>query len=214
MRPFEQLNHCQLKEELRARQIYNFGTTKKDAWEKLHDSLRGVRRVPSLLMNNPTQKIEISNLQSYTILECEPLHDVKGHLSNILEELPYLLEIEHAVKCKELLDVDLFKKDTKTGADYRLAAIHQLSLLHRLSAPHKVIKLMETVVVISELLYSDDSKRSPQTVLRLYNTTFLHHKLCKALFQETKKTLWVTSTCTCCSCTSTVPHSVPALLQC
>ena len=45
---------------------------------------------------------------------------MKSHLNNVLEELPYILEKEHAVK---VLDVDLFKEDTKTGADYRLAAI-------------------------------------------------------------------------------------------
>ena len=152
--------------------------------EKLTEVLRGVQRVPSLLLHNPTQNISTLNLQHYTILECEPLHDMKGHLRNIFDVLPSILEKKLALRCKELLDVDLFQKNTKRGADCRLAAIHLLSLLKQLTAPPKVVKLIETMVVISELLYADHKKRSPQTVLQLYNSTYLHHEICKDLFEE------------------------------
>lgn len=79
--------HVQLKEELRSRKIYDFGFTKKDTKQKLVEALKGVQRVPSLLIHTPTQSIETLNLQNYTILECEPLHDIKGHLSNIFDAL-------------------------------------------------------------------------------------------------------------------------------
>ena len=175
IRPFERLTTDQMKEELRARQIYDFRSTKKDTKEKLNEAL----------LYNPTQNIETVNLKNYTILECEPLHDMKDHLSNLFDALPSILEKELATRCKQLLHVDLFQKDTKRGADCRLAAIHLLSLLERSPAPKKVVKLMETIVIISEILYADDIKRSPQTVLQLYNSTFLHHELCKDLFHET-----------------------------
>jgi hypothetical protein len=185
IRPFDRLTSTQLKKELRARKIYDFGPTKKDVKERLNEHLRGIQRVPSLLLHNPTQHIGTLNLQNYTILECEPLHDIKGHLTNIFEALPSILERELAKSCKELLDVDLLQKDTKRGADCRLTAIHLLSLLKQSPAQKNVVRLIETIVSIAELLYSDDTKRSPQAVLKLYNSTFLHHELCKILFEGT-----------------------------
>ncbi len=37
-----------------------------------------------------------------------------------------------------------------------------------------VLKLIETIVDMSEILYSDESKRSTRLILRLYNTSWLH----------------------------------------
>ena len=76
IRPFERLTNKQLKEELRVREMYDFGSTKTDTRQALNEVLRGVQRVPSLLLNSPTEKVQNLNLnlQKYTILECEPLH--------------------------------------------------------------------------------------------------------------------------------------------
>ncbi len=52
------------------------------------NELLGVQRVPSLLVTKPEQPLTELNLDTYTILDCEPLHDLKGHLTNVLEELP------------------------------------------------------------------------------------------------------------------------------
>lgn len=189
IRPFEHLTNNQLKEELRARKIYDFGSAKADTRQSLNEALRGVQRVPSLLLSSPTKNIQTLNLQNYTILECEPLHDLKGHLCNVFEILPTILEKELAASCKTILDIDLFKKDTKRGADCRLTAIHLLSLLSRSpSTPYKVLRLIQTIVIIGEILYADDTNRSPQSVLKLYNCSFLHHELCKELFNTTVMT--------------------------
>ena len=186
IRPFERLTNDQLKEELRARELYDFGSTKADTRQSLNEALRGVQRVPSLLLNSPVENIRTLNLENYTILECEPLHNLKGHLSNVFAILPTILGKELAASCKTLLNIDLFQKDTKRGFDCRLTAIHLLSLLKRSPAtPNKVLQLIQTIVIISEILYADDTKRSPQTVLKLYNSTFLHHELCKELFNNT-----------------------------
>ncbi len=109
---------------------------------------------------------------------------MKGHLQNLFDELPAVLDKKLAKEVKALLDVDL-GKDMKTGGDYRLTAIHLLTLLRKRKSPPKVLLLLETIVEISELLYADDSKRSPKTVLRLYNSTWLHFELCCDLFQST-----------------------------
>ena len=47
--------------------------------------------------------------------------------------------------------------------------------------------LLSTAVKISECLYSSDLKRTPKTVLQLYNCSWLHHELCKCLFSKPKE---------------------------
>ena len=158
--------------------------------KKLTDSLKeifmGVQRVPSLLLTNPTQSLEDLNLQNYTIFDCEPLHDLKGHLSNLFDELPQLLEKSLADDVKSVLNVHLHMKETKRGGDFRLAAVHVLALLRkRESTPAEVLKLIETAVDISELLYADEDKGSPKCILILYNTTWLHFELCSELLSAT-----------------------------
>ena len=46
---------------------------------------------------------------------------------------------------------------------------------------------MSTAVKISERLYSSDVKRTPKTVLQLYNCSWLHHELCKCLYSKPKE---------------------------
>ena len=62
---------------------------KPELTEKLALTLQGAQSAPTFLTGNPTQPLTELNLQHYEIPDCEPLHDVKGHLSN---HLPYLLE--------------------------------------------------------------------------------------------------------------------------
>lgn len=57
----------------------------------LNDTLRGVTRVPALLLINPTQSLSSLNLGAYEVLASEPLHDIKGHIINLITELPYVL---------------------------------------------------------------------------------------------------------------------------
>ena len=100
-------------------------------------------------MLNPTQRLSEVNLQHYTILDCEPLHDLKGHIQNIFDELPKVLHKTLPVEVKALLDTDL-GKDMKTGGDYRLASIHLLTLLQRRTPQSKVLHLIRTLAEISE----------------------------------------------------------------
>lgn len=71
-------------------------------------------------------------------------------------------------------------------ADYRLAAVHLLALLRRRSVHHHIVKLVETIVTVSEILYATDDKRSPRQILCLYNSTWLHHELYNDLFPNPK----------------------------
>ena len=153
--------------------------------DKLTDLLKGAQRVPTLLLHSPQQPLSDLNLENYNVLECEPLHDIKGHIQNVLSVLPEILDKETAAHLSDILDADL-KKDPKTGADYRLAIIHVYAMLRQTSIDPNIVKLLETIVLISEILYSNDSKRTPRQILQLYNTTWLQHELCSHLFHTPK----------------------------
>ena len=73
--------------------------------------LRGVQRVPTLLLNNPTQLLDELNLQDYTILDCEPLQDMKGHSQNLVDEVQHILNKQLADDSKKLINTNLKKQD-------------------------------------------------------------------------------------------------------
>lgn len=87
-----------------------------------------------------------------------------------------------------MLHVHLERKETKRGGDYRITIIRLLALLRRKLTPPKVLQLIETAVTISDLLYMEETNRSPRTILRFYNATWLHFELCCELFATTSKT--------------------------
>ena len=88
LEPFKTLSIDQLQQELRMRDIYH---TKKEAEAVLTNTLKGVQRVPSILITNPAINPTDLHLQHYAILGSEPPYDLKGHLSNVFTELPYVL---------------------------------------------------------------------------------------------------------------------------
>ena len=49
--------------------------------------LCGFVHVSTLLMNDPCQTLQFINMDKYTILECEPVHDLKGHIHNFFIEV-------------------------------------------------------------------------------------------------------------------------------
>ena len=103
MKAFDGLTVSQLAQELEARDVSTTGLLKPEMAAKLQGILRGFLRVPSLLMYNPTQSLQDYNLHKYTVLDCEPLHDLKGHLHNIFIEVEAHLQSEVASACKDIL---------------------------------------------------------------------------------------------------------------
>jgi len=183
VRPFKQMTSEQLQQELRTRNVFHTHTRKSDLQQELNRVLKGVQRVPTLLLQYPSQPLGDLNLDRYTILDCEPLHDLKGHLANVLTELPFVISDKClATECKQMIEIHL-SKDKTTGGDYRLAAIHLLALL-RGKAPSNVTLLLQTIVEISEIMYADDTKRTARSVLRLHNLTWFHHELCRDTFEH------------------------------
>ena len=181
LKPFDSLKVNELREELTAR-----GTTmKKDMLAKMLEStLSGVVRVPAL---NPTQSLSTLNLDRYEVIASEPLHDLKGHIINLITELPYILpSVDTATQCNHLISCCL-AKEKKSGADMRRVVIQLYLLLKDLDCTNKILLLLQTIIKIGEILYSRDNARSPRQLLQLYNSCWLHMELCVDLFPAPKK---------------------------
>lgn len=129
LRPFDNLKVNDLRTELGARGICIEGMLKDHLQKTLNETLRGVMRVPALLLTDPTQCLSSLNLLKYA---SEPLHDIKGHIINLITELPYVLPPgDVATKCNHLIDCCL-SKEKKSGADLRRTII-QIYLYSKIS---------------------------------------------------------------------------------
>ncbi|KAL5509921.1 hypothetical protein EMCRGX_G005368 [Ephydatia muelleri] len=88
LKPFENLRKAELELELAQRGItFPKKTNKIELEANLLGLLSGFVRVPTLLLKDPCQTLQSINMDKYTILECEPLHDLKGHIHNLFVEV-------------------------------------------------------------------------------------------------------------------------------
>ena len=177
LKPLEKLNVADLRKELQTRGVQTQGMLKPQLLLTLTNILHGAQRVPTLLTLYPTQSLSSINLLKNEVLDCEPLHDLKGHLFNLLPEIRNLLPLPLGSECQQL-DTTLPKQNV-SGAFLRVAAIKRLIKLQNHSAhvDKFLLALVNTVVRISELIYLFDLKRTPKTILQLYNVTWYHHEL-------------------------------------
>ena len=122
IKPFANLRVAQLRDELCTRGVLDDDHPKKELQQKLTSILKGVQRVPILLLFNPTKNTGRGS-PGYIYYLSETLHDIKGHLGN-LKELPYILP--HKVRENTQKIIEAKTKEKMTGADYRVAAIELL----------------------------------------------------------------------------------------
>ena len=100
------------------------------------------------------------NLQDYEVLDCEPLHDFKGHAYNVLQEIPGLLEQPVQNEIRQVIETTVPKKKL-CGALVRAAVIKVYLKLHKCTGvPQDVKLLIGTLARISESLYSFDKSRT------------------------------------------------------
>ncbi len=148
--------------------------------------LKGAQRVPTLLTLNPTQTLLSLNLHEYEVLDCEPLHDFKGHAYNLLTEIPTLFESPLKEEIKTLIETTAPKQKV-TGVLLRTATIKlYLKLLKLHQVDKTVTMLLGILVKISEILYAQHFNRTPRTVLQFYNVTWIQHELCCELLPNPK----------------------------
>lgn len=78
--------------------------------------------------------------------------------------------------------IQTYKAKEITCADLRQILIQLYAcILERAPTEEDVLKLLETAVRISVLMYLPSVQRSPKHILQLYNCTWLHHTLCRKL---------------------------------
>ena len=66
----------------------NLKKTKKDLIPQLKMVLKGIKRLPILLLNNSLSSLSLIELANYEITMVECMHDVAYHIDNVLVELP------------------------------------------------------------------------------------------------------------------------------
>ena len=120
-------------------------------------------------------------LELYEILPCEPLHDVKGHIQNLFEEIPYHTKKEKLLQ--KTIDHVMGGKNCNRRVDYRVGLI-QLVVLLRDKIDNDIFNIFETMCEIQEVVYSGESKRSVEMILRLQNQSFLHRMLLKKIVKD------------------------------
>ena len=187
LKPLDNLLVDHLRAELQARGCCTRGKLKPALQSELTTILKGVQRVPTLLTLNPTQTLQSLNLEHYEIMDCEPLHDFKGHAFNLLQEIPHLFSTPLKENIKDIIETTAPKQKV-TGALLRVATIKlYLKLLKLSEVDNRVKQLIGTLVKISEILYAKNASRSPKAVLQLYNVTWMHHELCCDLIPNPKE---------------------------
>ena len=114
LKPLENLKIDELRQELEMRGCDTSGMLKPDMQQLLSTILKGAQRVPTLLTHNPRQSLSSLNLSQYEVMDCEPLHDFKGHASHLLTELTKLLSGRLQKECTKIIETTAAKPATDT----------------------------------------------------------------------------------------------------
>ena len=159
---------------------------KKDLDLLLKSELAGAVRTPALSFGDVSEKMANLDLERCEVSPSEPLHDLKGHIKNVWDLLPHHLPIEIKPAFETELVCALGACDKYRGCDYRLSVIYVCERL-KSKLPAEIKELMYTLMEISRLSYENALKRSPKSILRLYNMTFLHSVWCIQIFGPNPK---------------------------
>ena len=177
-KPFSAMTAIQIRQELQSRKINceKQKTTKKDLVPILKRELKGRNRVPVLLFNNPLVELNLLGLSNYEIVMIECMHDIAGHIDNLLEELPHHMSENDKSKITEILIVYNAEKEQKRCCDRRKILV---TLTHALYGKinGKIHRLLKTLSEIQRILYLNDEFRTPKEILRLHNCCFEHFVL-------------------------------------
>ena len=175
--PLDNMRVHELRVELEKRGLATAGKKRQELEKDFDELRRGIVNVPALLQGCPETNVGHLCLDKYEISPVEPLHDVKGHLSNLIDEIRPLLKGE-AKKRVDVIANSVLGKETLRCSDYRKGAILMLKALQETIPDSPLTAMLSTAVEITELLYSRQENRTKQSVLRLHNLAFVHAKLC------------------------------------
>ena len=74
----------------------------------------------------------------------------------------------------DLVNVSFKNKQVRNSADHRESLLVVCKYLQENHSNHFVTKVIETLAEMQEILYLQDSGRSPQNILRYINISFQH----------------------------------------
>ena len=145
--------------------------------ELLDCEVHGIQSVPALIFSWPNSALEEFNLQMYEVLGTGSLHDISNHVKNLYEEIPFKFEKETKKGIVNIINVSFKNKETWNSADHRESLLTVCKYLQENHPDHTVTKVSETFTETQEILYLQDSARSPQKILWYINTSFRHAML-------------------------------------
>ena len=170
------MKKSQLEHELTVRGIDCIGK-RNDLDKRLQEELLGTQRSLTLLYRHPTDKKEVHNLGSYEVFSSEGLHDIKAHVKNVMEELPFHLAANAKSVYARFYEAEIGQKALARGSDYRRAAF-KLPTILKGRVQGDIQGLVNTLAELAALLYILEANRTPRAILRLYNIAFKHAHYC------------------------------------
>ena len=180
--PLNNLKVAELRKELEKHGLNTENKKKAQLQKEMDDLQKGISNLPAILLTAPQASLESLHLGKYEIFPTEPLHDLKGHIRNLIDEATKKATGETLDILKRVQDTAL-NKTTLRYSDYRKALILIYNSLQKCTCPNsQIIDLFRTATEISEIMYAPDSKRTPKEILRFHNVTYQHGKLCMDLF--------------------------------
>ena len=159
-------------EEVKARQLLAQGDEGKGLLglykELLKGNLLGSFRLPALCTVNPMIEVK-SLIGPYEVVACEPMHDLKGHIENLLLEMPYHVKKENSVIVSTLINNLL--EHACSAFHYRKALLDLL--LHKEISSllgMKIYMILRTLAEMMAICYAKEEMRCSRQLL--------HYQLC------------------------------------
>ena len=110
----------EIVEELHERNIrFNCNSETKVSQNLLDLEMHGLQRLPALSFDNPQKTLKEVGLETYEVLNSEPLHDISHHTQNLYDELPKHLPKNMKKQFKQIIRASFNGKDAKNLSDYR-----------------------------------------------------------------------------------------------
>lgn len=189
--PFQKLKKDELITELEHHEIWVDNEKKAELMDKLSTKLHGICRPAALMCDDPTKSANDISIQDYEVLFCEPLHDITNVVQNIIAELPFHVPKEIQKEFEQFSNTTIGDKNQIKGSDARLYAIKLAKFISTKYEESKIhedfLFLVNSLVEIIQISYSNFKNRNPRQILRLYNQCFKFATLSKLIFGKPAK---------------------------
>lgn len=189
--PFQRLRKEEIATELENHNIWTDKETKSELSNLLTQKLHGICRPPALMCKDPLKSAKDINVNNYEVLSCEPLHDITNIVQNIIMELPFQVPKEIQKEFETFSITTIGDKNQIKGSDARLFAVKLAKFIKTnydaMKIEEKFLVLVNSLVEIIQISYSNFSIRNPRNILRLYNQCFTFAILSRNIFGNPAK---------------------------